>query len=1051
MRAPFFYLEQIQKRINELKYLRYRDIVNIDSFKKANGQDDLINPSIPNYDSEQLSKNEYWIGRDTYIWLNSQIIFPQSFKGKKVVGYFDFGKTGIGNNSQFESMVYINKKPYQGVDTNHKEVFFDIDELGEACRLDFRLWSGLEGGGEIQLQYHQFREAFIAVLDEACDSLYYLAKNIGETIEVLDDSDLYKHQLQKILVNAFQFLDFTNHRSDEFYLSVEKANNYLEDQLKKMDGKSPHKVICTGHTHIDVAWLWRLKHTREKISRSFSTVLRLMEQYDEYHFLQTQAQLYEYIQKDFPEIYAQIKGKVNEGKWEPSGSMWVEADCNLTSGESIVRQILYGKRFFEKEFGYRNTFLWLPDVFGYTWAMPQILKKSGIDTFITTKISWNEVNRMPNDTFIWRGLDGSEVLTHFVTTPDVDGDTKFYTYNGNILPKIVKGVWENYRNKDLNDTMLVSYGYGDGGGGVNRDMLENRRVIDSLPSMASTKTGSVTNYLEGLHKTISESNDRYLHTWDNELYLEFHRGTYTSQAYNKLMNRKMELSYRNAEILSVFGMVKNENDTDDRLWKMLNEGWKIILRNQFHDIIPGSSIHEVYEDSKIEYEDVQNIVNNVEKEALQHLVTKKDSTFTVFNTAGWKRQGLVTLKGLENLDLEDKVIVDGSNKQLSYQKEDKNIVVFMDNMEPLSMETVSIKNRNEILDSYIADENLLETVSFEKVDNLLSTPHYEIKWNKYGQLTSIIDKKTSREVLTGIGNELQIFEDKPREYDAWELESTIDMKKEIIDDFKGVKEVSNGPLMASYEFSWKYNKTHIIQTLIVYKNSKRIDFKTTVHWEERDKVLKVAFPVDVRSTEARYDIQFGNVTRPTHRSTSWDMAKFEVVGHQWADLSEKGFGVSLLNDCKYGYDIKDNVMRLTLLKSPSFPDPVADRGRQVFTYSLYVHEEIWYESKLIHEAWDLNDSLKCFSGKVKKPQSFVRLDGDSVCLDAMKKAEDSEAIVLRFHEMYGGKAVLKLDFDMDIQACYICDLMEENETLITNESSFELEFRPYELKTIMIK
>ena len=341
--------------------------------------------------------------------------------------------------------------------------------------------------------------------------------------------------------------------------------------------------------------------------------MRLMEQYPEYVFLQTQPQLYEYMKEEFPDIYKKIKERVAEGRWEADGAMWVEADCNLTSGESLTRQILLGSKFIKDEFGKDVEYLWLPDVFGYSWALPQILKKAGINTFMTTKISWNQYNRMPHDTFKWKGIDGSEVLTHFITTPEPwnEPGSWFYTYNGKLIPKTVKGTWDAYSEKQMNKELLIAYGFGDGGGGVNRDMLENRRRIDKIPGLPNLKTSTAAEYFRDLQETVKNT-DQYVHTWDGELYLEYHRGTYTSQAYNKRMNRKMELLYRNTEWLTVMNALKMGGLTYAKQ-EELTKGWKHILTDQFHDIIPGSSIHEVYEDSRKDYEYIQSVAQSVQR------------------------------------------------------------------------------------------------------------------------------------------------------------------------------------------------------------------------------------------------------------------------------------------------------------------------------------------------------------------------------------------------------------------------------------------------------
>ena len=456
---------------------------------------------------------------------------------------------------------------------NHKEVFFPEELYGTTFSLTFRLWSGLEGGGVPREQEHRINRADLACLDEQVDDFYYLGMLTLDTVQNLEDGNPIKYDLRNALDEACLLIDWSYPGSDAFYESVHKADTLLNEKIDAMDKQSLVKVKCVGHTHIDMAWLWRLKHTHEKASRSFSTVLRMMEMFPEYIFLQTQPQLYEYIKEDFPEIYAEIKKRVEEGRWEVDGGMWVEADCNLTSGESLTRQILIGSKFIKDEFGKEVEYLWLPDVFGYSWALPQILKKSGIDMFMTTKISWNQFNRMPHDTFRWKGMDGSEVLTHFITTPEPwnEPGSWFYTYNGLLTAKTVKGVWDAYSEKEMNKELLISYGYGDGGGGVNRDLLERRRRINKIPGLPSLETSTAGEYFKDLKETVKNT-DKYVHTWDGELYLEYHRGTYTSQGYNKRMNRKMELLYRRAEWLSAMQAAR-KGDLSLAEQEALTEGW----------------------------------------------------------------------------------------------------------------------------------------------------------------------------------------------------------------------------------------------------------------------------------------------------------------------------------------------------------------------------------------------------------------------------------------------------------------------------------------------
>ncbi len=640
---------KLERRISEVKNHRYRGIIPMKEFAACEDEQGGVNPKVPEgiENPDKIQTGDRWSGRDRYLWMQRDMTIPAEWKGRRAVGIFDFGKTGAGNNAGFEAMCYIDGKPYQGVDANHMEVFFPEALYGRTFQLTFRLWSGLEGGGVPKEQEHRINRADLAYLDEPTDDFYYMGSLVLDTVNSLEEGSTVKYDLRIALDGACHCIDWSYPGSDSFYESVRQADDLLNEKIEGMNKQSPVNVHCVGHTHIDMAWLWRIKHTREKASRSFSTVMRMMEMFPEYIFLQTQPQLYAYIKEDFPELYEEIKKRVKEGRWEIDGGMWVEADCNLTGGESLTRQLLIGSRFIKEEFGKDVEYLWLPDVFGYSWALPQILKKSGIDMFMTTKISWNQYNRMPHDTFCWKGMDGSEVLTHFITTPEPwnGPDSWFYTYNGLLTAKTVKGVWEAYRDKEVNRDMLISFGYGDGGGGVNRDLLEARRRLDKIPGLPNVKTSTAGAYFDRLKKTVSDT-EQYVHTWDGELYLEYHRGTYTSQGYNKRMNRKMELLYRKAEWLTAMCAAK-EQDLARAKQEQLTEGWKLILTNQFHDIIPGSSIHEVYEDSRRDYETVRQIGEDVILDYQNSALSPEEDCFTVYNASGWTVDRLAEVRGRE--------------------------------------------------------------------------------------------------------------------------------------------------------------------------------------------------------------------------------------------------------------------------------------------------------------------------------------------------------------------------------------------------------------------
>lgn len=1041
MKDMFYTIDKLRNRIHELDDYRYRDKVELEYFNtKLNGDRDIA-PNIPTEYDGVIKIGEAWKGRDLYLWMQKEVDIPSNWENKTVVGIFDFGETGAGNNSGFESLFYLNNKPYQGVDSNHKEVFLPKNINGTSVELIFRLWTGLEGGGIPREQEHRINRAQLAWLDEKVDDLFYNASVILETIGELDEYSPDKVHLTKILNNAFKLIDWAYPGNEDFYNSLHEASDYLNKEIDKIDKHSVVNVTCIGHTHIDVAWLWRLKHTREKCARSFSTVLRLMERYPEYIFLQTQPQLYEYVKNDYPELYEAIKQKVKDGNWEVDGGMWLEADCNIPSGESLVRQILVGSRFIKEEFNKDVEYLWLPDVFGYSWALPQILKKSGIDMFMTTKISWNQYNRMPHDTFKWRGIDGSEILTHFITTPEPwsQPGSWFYTYNGRLTPKTVKGVWDAYTDKGITNDLLVSYGFGDGGGGVNREMLEYRKRLDKMPGLPNVKTGKASEYFRCLKEKV-EKTEEYVHTWDGELYLEYHRGTYTSQAYTKMMNRKLELLYRETEWLSTVACLTN-NDWSLYANNEITKGWKTILRNQFHDIIPGSSITEVYEDAKQEYKEAEDIALDIQNKLEEIYINKDEHTWTIVNNSNWDRTESIGIKCDE-----DGSFYDEDGNKLKYQRNKDEYTVEIKNIPALGYKRIILK-----VDDVQDDNNSV----FEYCDGKISTPKYNIEWNEYGQLTSIYDKENKREVLAKgeRGNVLQIFEDKPMAHEAWDIDIFYQEKMREVKDLQSVELIEDGNIKAVIRFKYKYMNTTISQDMIVYANSNRIDFKTNVDWREKKQLLKVAFVVDIRSTMATYDVQFGNVKRPTHWNTSWDRARFESVAQQWVDLSERNYGVSLLNNCKYGHDIKDNVMRLTLLKSATHPDPVQDQGEQNFTYSLLPHSGDFIDGNTVKHAYELNQPLKPIKGMLKsevKKQLF-KFNDTNILVDAIKKAEDEDMIIIRFHEYSGSRQNVSIDSDYEITGWMETNLMEKPIENFRNENSINVVVNPYEIKTLMIK
>ena len=1048
--------EKIDSRLKELLDCQYQNKIPLNEFAMQDDNLGLTNPPIPDWnlsDLKHMKTKEVWTGRDRYIWLKIEVELPDEFRKDAErlipIGYFDFGHTGGGYNSGFESMLYIDGEPYQSIDTNHKEVFFKNKHFGRKLSLVFRLWSGLEGGGKPRELEHRIGECFIGLLNHSVDDLYYLGDSILKTVRILHEEQPERTELLSVLDKAVTLIDWTEKGKKSFYDSVSAADDYLCNAISKIKKYSKVTVNCLGHTHIDTAWLWRLKHTREKVSRSFLTVLRLMELFPEYKFLHTQPQQYAFIKEDFPEIYSQIKEKISEGRWEADGAMWVEADCNIPSGESLTRQLLIGRKFLLEEFEKEPQYLWLPDVFGYSWALPQILKKSGIDMFVTTKLTWNKYNRMPNDTFIWKGMDGSSVLAHFLTIPlpgqDISND--FYScYNGELYPDTVLGSWKMYREKDIIQETLISCGHGDGGGGTTREMLERRRRMDIIPGLPNVKVSTAADFFSRLKCACNNSN-RPLATWDGEMYLEYHRGTYTSQAYVKKTNRQMENLYRKAEWITALNAI-NHNDLSMALQDDLTVGWKTVLTHQFHDIIPGSSIHEVYEDAHSNYKFAEDIANRVITNSLH--VENKENCYSIINVAAQNRNSIVFIPNIiSNIRLTDE-----EGKTIPIQRVDGGIIAYVE-----SVPAMGVKYLIATKDISFSNNYRIE-IDANSEDITVVTPFYEIILNQDGQISRLYDKENQREILEcgKCGNVLQIFEDKPLDFDAWELDMFYYQKMQEIKKLIHREIVENGEIRTVIRQKFEINMSVIVQDIILYNFNRRIDFKTFVDWQETHKILKVAFPVDVRATYATYDIQYGNIRRPNNSNTTWERAKFECVGHRWADLSEHNYGVALLNDSKYGYDIHQNIMRLSLLKSATYPDYSADKGEQEFCYSLYPHQGDFVESNVVLEAFDLNQPLESYRGRVILPinelGNSIFIDGGNIEIDAFKKSEDGEAFVLRFHEYSGETSMLNIQLGFSVTNVVESDLMEraiENSKINFCGGRFSTRIKPYEIKTFLIR
>ncbi|SHE36658.1 alpha-mannosidase [Caldanaerobius fijiensis DSM 17918] len=1041
----YFTIERIDRILRELKHYIYSERLPIESYKvKPCGYGDYELLNSDGSDWETFRTGDRWGGRDKHFWFKTQVVIPEKFEGKTVVFNLSTGREGEWDALNPQFLIYVNGKMVQGLDVNHREVLLcERAKAGEVYNIDLYAYAGMSEG-LVELNCN------IAVLEKEIEKLYYNIKVPLDIAKLLDKEDLRSINILKYMTDAVNKIDLRKPFSESFYASIKDANDYLEEEFyKKYCGNDEVIEICVGHTHIDVAWLWTLAQTREKAARSFATVINLMKQYPEYIFMSSQPQLYKFIKEDHPELYEEIKKMVKEGRWEPEGAMWLEADCNLTSGESLVRQILFGTRFFKNEFGVESKILWLPDVFGYSAALPQILKKSGIDYFMTTKISWNEYNKLPYDTFMWRGIDGTEVLTHFISTRDyTKGEEKswFTTYNGFINPSQVMGCWQRYQQKDINNQVLNCFGYGDGGGGPTKEMLENaRRLAKGIPGCPKVKMGKALDFFKELDKRTR--GNKKLPKWVGELYLEYHRGTYTSIARNKKYNRKTEFLNLEAELFSTMNkvLVGGKYPQDK-----INECWEITLLNQFHDIIPGSSIKEVYEDSRKQYEKINAIGRDIVNTALENIssnINISETSLVVFNQLSFERSDIVKFELPQGWT--GAMVYDGDKLLPSQVVEGNKVIFFAENVPSKGYKTYVVK-RSDIVNEGHSELNVGKA-GFEN-------RFFNIRLDENGNITSIYDKINERQVLkeNQKANVLQAFEDKPHNYDAWDINIYYQEKMWEINDVESIEVVENGPVRAALKIKRKFLDSTIEQIMYIYNDIPRIDFATRIDWKEKQILLKAAFPVDIHADKATYEIQYGNVERPTHWNTSWDYARFEVPAHKWVDLSEGGYGVSLLNDCKYGHDIKDSVMRLTLLKSATQPNVDADREVHEFTYSLYPHSGDWKAADVVSMAYNLNCPMYAkveapHEGTLPAQLSLLNVDKSNVVVEVVKKAEDSDDIIVRMYECYNTRTKVKFTFFKQLERVAECDLMEnEVKELDFDGNTFSFEIKPYEIKTFKL-
>ncbi|MGP3732098.1 alpha-mannosidase [Streptomyces sp. GDS52] len=961
---------------------------------------------------EPFARNTPWGPPWGTTWFRMRGRVPAAWAGRRVEAVIDLGFTGAGPGFQAEALVHLTDgTPLKAVNPLNRYVPVarraaggeEIDYLVEAASNPDILADGFarptplgdrHTAGDTPL--YVFHGADLAVLDEPVWHLDLDLCVLRELMAELGGHEPRRHEIAHALDRAMDALDL-----DDVSGSAPAARAALAPVLARPAHASAHTVSGVGHAHIDSAWLWPLRETRRKTSRTFSNATALAEEYDDFVFACSQAQQYAWVRDHHPQVWEGIKKAVGKGQWAPVGGMWVEADGNLPGGEALARQLVHGKRFFLEHFGIETKGVWLPDSFGYSAAYPQLAKLAGNEWFLTQKISWNQTNRFPHHTFWWEGIDGTRIFTHF---PPVD------TYNAALTGEEMARAVRNYREKGGGTRSLAPFGWGDGGGGPTREHMERARRLADLE-------GSPKVVVEHPDAFFAKAREEYpdAPVWNGELYLELHRATYTSQARTKQGNRRSEHLLREAELWATTAALHAQTylypyDALDRLWKT-------VLLHQFHDILPGSSIAWVHREAEAEYARVAAELEALTGEAITALGEGPGPR--VFNTSPYDRAEVVRTPG--GAPVWTTVPANGSA--------------------PLAAPAGSPRPQPVTVTERVLDNG---TVRVRLADD--------------GTLASVRDLRADREVLAGPGNLLRLHTDLPNHWDAWDIDQHYRNRFTELPAAGSVTVVARDPLACAVRVERAFgNGSRITQTITLRAGSPRIDFETEIDWHEAEKILKAGFPVDIRAPHSSAEIQFGHVQRPTHTNTSWEAARFEVSGHRWVHLGEPGYGVAVLSDSTYGHDVTRTVrddggttttVRLSLVRAPRIPDPGADQGTHRFTYALLPGARI---EDAVAEGYALNLPLRV-ARAAGAPDPVVSVDGEGVTVEAVKLADDASGdVVVRLYESRGGRATGTLRTGFPLGGAQVTDLLERPlEPADTDGDSVPVALRPFQVLTLRL-
>ena len=969
----------------------------------------------------------YKTGYHDTVYFEADFTVPAECEGRKVFFTVDFGG---------EAIIRINEKIVGAVSSRANEGWVSRDDIlfprglkaGE--KLFIQCENAADNGGLFNMQFpnitkipYTLKTSEFRIINEDAEALYY---------DMICAWDVYKHTEDKYVAKRlYNAIDTCMHKlffdlgNEKFYASVPSARKEFWEEVATIKSATPGEVILSGHSHLDIAWLWTVRELNRKTARTFSNNLALMDTYEDFRFTQSQAIVYWFMKERYPEIYERVKEKVKNGQWEITGNTWVEADTNIASGESLVRQLLYGREFFMKEFGVSSDIYWLPDCFGFTAALPQIIKKSGMKYFFTSKLQYNDTNEFPVSVFKWRSPSGDEVLSYMQKV----------SYNGEGDADYILTARRKNLQNDLVDATMGNFGYGDGGGGCTHTMVERIRRMEKLPGMPEVRMGQAEDFYNAIDKNTDE-----LPVWDGEMYYENHRGTFTSQAFVKQNNRRGEYMMREIEMISLLaGKYPVER---------IENAWKILLQNQFHDILPGTSIHEVFEDTRREYEELKEKGAELKNEAFTVLNDKysKDNSVIVWNMHTHK----LTSSVCAEIPFAEATVKDSDGKVMNctVKETDGKFV-----LEFIAEDVPGIGYKVFTVEEKKAD--CTSSVKAEKAPFALENEYIRAEFDNDGLISAIFDKKANRQILTGKGNLLTLSHDKPIHESAWNLENDYKMQMVKILDLTSMEIAEQTPVKAVIKQVRKINNSVITQYITLKAESRTLDFVTEVDWHEKEKILKAEFPLDIRSRYSTFEIAHGALERPTFANNSYEKAMFECCAHKWTDLSERDYGVSLLNDCKYGYDITDNVMRITLMRAPVLPDATADIGINTFTYSLYPHEGTYADAETVNEAFALNIPFEAFytakANGEKKENTFICVEAKDVILDAVKKAQDGKGLIIRMYEAEGKHTHVnvKLPCNYNITECNLMEEAIENPVL-GNGNEFTFDIKPFEVRTFRL-